>query len=49
LGERPIRLAVPAWICKQCGEPALEASEVDSIQAILQAIDQQVERLARTA
>ena len=39
---------VPAWVCKQCGEPYFEEAEVDSIQAIIQAVDQQAENLART-
>jgi YgiT-type zinc finger domain-containing protein len=41
--------AVPAWVCKQCGEPFFEAREVDSIQAILRAVDQQADKLAKTA
>jgi len=40
---------VPAWVCKQCGEPYFEAAEVDAIQAILKAIDKQAERFAKTA
>lgn len=32
---------VPAWVCKQCGEPYFEKTEVDSIQAILRTIDEQ--------
>lgn len=39
---------VPAWVCKQCGEPYFEEAEVDSIQAIIQAVDQQAENLAKT-
>jgi len=39
---------VPAWVCKQCGEPYFEEAEVDSIQAIIQAVDQQAEKLAKT-
>lgn len=35
---------VPAWVCRQCGVPYLEESEVDSIQAIIQAVDEQAER-----
>jgi len=38
---------VPAWVCKQCGEPYFEEAEVDSIQAIIQAVDQQAEKLAK--
>jgi YgiT-type zinc finger domain-containing protein len=39
---------VPAWVCKQCGEPYFEEAEVDSIQAIIQAVDQQAGNLAKT-
>jgi YgiT-type zinc finger domain-containing protein len=39
---------VPAWVCKQCGESYFEESEVDSIQAIIEAVEQQAEKLART-
>jgi YgiT-type zinc finger domain-containing protein len=38
---------VPAWVCKQCGEPYFEESEVDSIQAIIEAVDQQAEKLSK--
>ena len=40
---------VPAWVCKQCGEPYFEQKEVDCIQAILRAVDEQVPKLASTA
>jgi len=40
---------VPAWVCKQCGEPYFEETEVDSIQAILRTVDEQVAKLAKTA
>lgn len=40
---------VPAWVCNQCGEPYFEQAEVESIQAILEAIDEQVDKLAKTA
>lgn len=39
---------VPAWVCRQCGEPYFEEAEVDSIQAIIQAVDQQAGNLAKT-
>jgi YgiT-type zinc finger domain-containing protein len=39
---------VPAWVCKQCGEAFFEQAEVDSIQAILRAVDEQAARLAGT-
>jgi YgiT-type zinc finger domain-containing protein len=39
---------VPAWVCKQCGEAYFEESEVDSIQAITQAVEQQAQKLAKT-
>ncbi len=41
--------AVPAWVCKQCGEPYFEGAEVNSIQAILRAIDEEAEKLAKSA
>ncbi len=37
--------SLPAWVCKQCGEPLFEQAEVDSIQAILMVIDEQTARL----
>ncbi len=40
---------VPAWVCRQCGEPYFEAREVDSIQAILRTVDEQVALLEKTA
>ena len=40
---------VPAWICKQCGEPYFEEAEVESIQAILNAVDKQADKLLKTA
>ena len=39
---------VPAWVCKQCGEPYFDESAVDSIQSILEAVDQQTEKLVET-
>ena len=41
--------SVPAWVCKQCGEPYFEASEVDAIQAILRAVDERAPQLEKTA
>jgi YgiT-type zinc finger domain-containing protein len=38
---------VPAWVCRQRGEPYFEESEVDSIQAIIRAVDQETEKLAK--
>jgi YgiT-type zinc finger domain-containing protein len=40
---------VPAWVCKQCGEPYFEESEVDSIQSLIKAVDQEASKLAKTA
>ena len=39
---------VPAWVCRQCGEPHFEEGEVDSIQAIIRAVDEQAEKLSAT-
>ena len=40
---------VPAWVCRQCGEPAFDADEVDSVQAIVRAVEREVEKRARSA
>lgn len=37
---------IPAWVCSQCGEVYFEETEVDSIQAMLKAVDEQVEKIA---
>ena len=39
--------AMPAWVCKQCGEPLFEQTEVDLIQSILGAIDEQTARMEK--
>ena len=38
---------IPAWVCKQCGEPYFEETEVDTIQAIIKTVDQQANKLAK--
>jgi YgiT-type zinc finger domain-containing protein len=38
---------IPAWVCKQCGEPHFEETEVDTIQAIIKTVDQQANKLAK--
>jgi len=40
---------VPEWVCRQCGEPCFEASEVDLIQDAVQALDERTKRLAASA
>lgn len=37
---------VPAFVCQQCGEVYFDEPEVDSIQATIQAMDIQVEKIA---
>jgi YgiT-type zinc finger domain-containing protein len=37
---------IPAWVCNQCGEVYFDETEVDSIQAMLKAVDEQVEKIA---
>jgi len=39
---------VPAWICQQCGEPYLEDTEIESIQAMIRALERETEKLAAT-
>ena len=41
--------AVPAWVCSQCGEVYFETEEVDSIQNVIQALDQQAAHLQKSA
>ena len=37
---------IPAWVCNQCGEVYFDETEVDSIQAVLKSVDEQVEKIA---
>ena len=41
--------AVPAWVCQQCGEVYFDEPEVDSIQAIIQAIEERAKKLSAAA
>ena len=41
--------SVPAWICTQCGEVYFEEAEVNAVQNIIRAVDEQTGKLARTA
>ena len=36
---------LPAWVCPQCGESLFEETAVEGIQAVLQTLDAQVEKL----
>jgi len=40
--------AVPAWVCRQCGEPYFEEREVDAIQNLIQSVEQNAKRIAAT-
>jgi YgiT-type zinc finger domain-containing protein len=40
---------VPAWVCAQCGEAYFEEQEVDTIQALIRAIDEEAAKLAVSA
>lgn len=40
---------VPAWVCPQCGEPLFEEAAVAGIQAVLQTLDEQVQKLHHAA
>lgn len=37
---------VPAWVCKQCGEPLLDETTVEAIQEVLQGVDTRLEQSA---
>ena len=41
--------AIPAWVCRQCGEVYFEESEVEAIQRVIRELDKQTERLALSA
>jgi YgiT-type zinc finger domain-containing protein len=41
--------AIPAWVCSQCGEEYFERTEVDLIQNVIRAIDEQSLPLRKTA
>lgn len=38
--------AIPAWVCRQCGEPVFETREVERIQSVLAALDREMTELA---
>jgi len=40
---------VPAWVCTQCGEVYFEETEVNAVQDVIKAVDEQAHKLARTA
>ncbi len=40
---------VPAWVCTQCGEAYFDEAEVDAMQEIIRAVDEQAGKLAHTA
>jgi len=40
---------IPAWVCTQCGEVYFDEPEVESIQEVLRALDQQTDRMAESA
>ena len=37
---------VPAWVCTQCGEVYFDEPEVETIQKVLQILDEQTEKLS---
>ena len=37
---------ISAWVCNQCGEVYFDETEVDSIQTMLRAVDEQVVKIA---
>jgi YgiT-type zinc finger domain-containing protein len=40
---------VPAWVCQQCGEAYFEDQEVDTIQDLIQTIEQKANKLTLSA
>ena len=41
--------AVPAWVCQQCGEVYFDEPEVDSIQEIIQAVEDHTKKMSAAA
>lgn len=41
--------SVPAWVCTQCGEAYFEEAEVNAMQEMIKALDEQALKLTRTA
>ena len=41
--------SVPAWVCSQCGEAYFDEFEVNSIQEIIQSLENRTEKLIAVA
>lgn len=41
--------AVPAWVCQQCGEVYFDEPAVDSIQEIIQAVEDHTRKMSVAA
>jgi len=41
--------AVPAWVCRQCGEVFFDEPQVDSIQEIIRAVEERAKKLSVAA
>jgi YgiT-type zinc finger domain-containing protein len=41
--------AVPAWVCRQCGEAYFDEPQVDSIQEIIRAVEDRTKNLTVAA
>ncbi len=41
--------AIPAWVCKQCGEALFEEKEVERIQQILLVLDKENKLLTKAS
>ena len=40
---------IPAWVCVQCGESYFEENEVNSVQKIIQSIEDQTRQIVNVA
>ena len=49
MGYHLVLDAIPAWVCSQCGEVFFEESDVDSIQNLILALDNQTTKLKKSA
>lgn len=40
---------IPAWVCRQCGEPYFEGEEVDAIQDVVKDLEVRISKMREAA
>ena len=48
-GYHLMLVAIPAWVCTQCGEAYFDEAEVEAIQQIIRTVDEQTGKIAVSA